>query len=139
MRKTKYGVSVDLQMDVDAAIKKTTDRLKDQGFGVLTDIDVQKTLKEKLDVDFVKYHILGACNPPLAHKALQAEEEIGLLLPCNVIVYETGEKRCRVAAIDVTAAMSVVGNEELTPVADEVAHKLAAVMTSLSEDFSDKE
>ena len=138
MRKTKYGVSVDLPLDMDAAIKKTTERLKEQGFGVLTDIDVQKTLKEKLDVEFIKYHILGACNPPLAQRALETEEEIGLMLPCNVIVYETSANHCRVAAIDVAAAMSVVENDDLNPIADEVGRKLASALSSLSEEFEKK-
>ena len=133
MDKTKYGIGVELQLDFDSAVELTVERLKDHGFGVLTEIDVKETLKQKLGVDFKKYRILGACNPPLAHKALSAEDEIGLLLPCNVIVYETSEGEVRVSAIDPVAAMSVVGSDAVKPIAEEVSQKLTAVISALAE------
>jgi uncharacterized protein (DUF302 family) len=133
MDKTRYGIGIELRLDFESAIERTIERLKDHGFGVLTDIDVKETLKQKLGVDFKNYRILGACNPPLAHKALTAEDEIGLLLPCNVIVYETSEGKVRVSAIDPVAAMSVVGNDTIKPVAEEVSRKLTAVISALAE------
>ena len=136
MDKTEYGIGVELQLDFDSAVERTIERLKDQGFGVLTQIDIKETLKQKLGVDFKKYRILGACNPPLAHKALSAEDEIGLLLPCNVIVYETSEGKVRVSAIDPVAAMSVVGSDAIRPIAEEVSQKLTAVISALAESAS---
>ena len=133
MDKTQYGIGVELQLDFDSAVERTVERLKDQGFGVLTEIDVKETLKQKLGVDFKNYRILGACNPPLAHKALSAEDEIGLLLPCNVIVYETSKGKVRVSAIDPVAAMSVVGSDAVRSVAEEVSQKLTAVISALAE------
>jgi uncharacterized protein (DUF302 family) len=105
--------------------------LKEQGFGVLTEIDVKRTLKEKLDAEFQRYIILGACNPPLAHRALQAEEEIGLLLPCNVIVYETGPGRCRVSALDPGMMVELSGNEVLEEIAKEARERLRKALASL--------
>jgi len=102
--------------------------LKQEGFGVLTEIDVKKTLKKKLDVDFRKYKILGACNPPFAYKALQAEDKIGTMLPCNVIVQETEEEEVEVAAIDPVASMQAIENAALEPVAVEVQNKLKKVI-----------
>lgn len=133
MDKTQYGIGVELELDFDSAVKRTVERLKDHGFGVLTEIDVKETLKQKLGVDFKNYRILGACNPPLAHKALLAEDEIGLLLPCNVVVYETSEGKVRVSAIDPVAAMSVVGSDAVRSVAEEVSQKLTAVISALAE------
>jgi uncharacterized protein (DUF302 family) len=102
--------------------------LKEEGFGVLTEIDVRETLKKKLDVDFRKYKILGACNPPFAYKALQVEDKIGTMLPCNVIVQEVGTDEVEVAAIDPIASMQAVKNAALQPVADEVQRKLKKVI-----------
>ena len=133
MDRTKYGISVTLSLDFDNALEKTVACLKDQGFGVLSDIDVEATLKKKLGVDFKRYRILGACNPPMAHKALSAEEDIGLLLPCNVIVCEVSESKTRVAVIDPVAAMSVVGNDAIKPIAEEVKKKLVSVVLALEE------
>ncbi len=133
MDKTQYGIGIELELDFDSAVKRTVERLKDHGFGVLTEIDVKETLKQKLGVDFKNYRILGACNPPLAHKALSAEDEIGLLLPRNVVVYETSEGKVRVSAIDPVAAMSVVGSDAIRPVAEEVSQKLTAVISALAE------
>jgi uncharacterized protein (DUF302 family) len=108
-----------------------TDALKQEGFGILTQIDVKETLKKKLDVDFPKYVILGACNPPLAHRALETELEIGLLLPCNVIVYESSPGHSVVAAMAPVGAMSVVGNPALLPVAEEAERRLRRALASL--------
>ena len=107
-----------------------TEELKKEGFGVLTTIDVQDTLKKKLNVDFKKYVILGACNPPFAHKALTAEEEIGLLLPCNVIVYEKGEKTV-VSAFDPMTMVRVLGNDSMTAIANEVEARLRRVIAAV--------
>jgi uncharacterized protein (DUF302 family) len=133
MDKTQYSIGVELQLDFDSAVERTVERLKDHGFGVLTEIDVKETLKKKLGVDFKNYRILGACNPPLAHKVLSAEDEIGLLLPCNIVVYETSGGKVRVSAIDPVAAMSVVGSDAIRPVAEEVSRKLTAVISALAE------
>jgi uncharacterized protein (DUF302 family) len=115
----------------DAAIARVTEELKNEGFGVLTEIDLQETLKKKLDVDFRPYRILGACNPPLAHKALQAEDRIGLLLPCNVIVQQTAAGEVEVSAINPLAAMKATGNDRLVPIAEQVSDKLARVIAAL--------
>ena len=104
--------------------------MKAEGFGVLTEIDVQKTLKEKLDQDFAKYMILGACNPPLAHRVLEAEPEVGVFLPCNVLVYEEGGKTV-VSAMDPEAAMVLVKNERVSEVAKHVRQKMERVLNSL--------
>lgn len=138
MDKTKYSISAELQLDFNDAVTQTITCLKDQGFGVLTEIDIKETLKKKLDVDFRKYRILGACNPPLAYKALSEEEEIGLLLPCNVIIYETSEGKTRVAAVDPVKAMSIVGNDAIKPIAEEVRQKLLSVISVLTESSEKK-
>lgn len=105
--------------------------LKKEGFGVLTEIDVQATLKKKLDVDFRKYKILGACNPPFAYKALQVEDKIGTMLPCNVIIQEVSEGEVEVAAIDPIASMQAIDNEALIPVAQQVQKKMFDVVENL--------
>ncbi len=130
---TRYGLRVEVPVDYEQALSDATGALKAEGFGVLTTIDVKATLKQKLGEDFRRYTILGACNPPLAHRALQAELEIGLLLPCNVIVYETGPGRSAVAAISPVGAMSVVGNPALAPVAEEVEGRLRRALASLEQ------
>jgi uncharacterized protein (DUF302 family) len=112
-------------------VQKTTEALKKEGFGVLTDIDVTATLKKKLGVDFKKYRILGACNPPFAFKALQAEDKIGTMLPCNVIVQEIADGEIEVAAIDPIASMQAIKNPELHDIADQVQRKLKKVIDSL--------
>ena len=126
-----YYFSKILNTSFDGAIQKVTDELKKQGFGILTDIDVKQTLKKKLDVDFRKYRILGACNPPFAYKALQEEDKIGTMLPCNVVVQEVGEGRVEVAAIDPVASMQAVKNQGLYEIADQVQSKLKMVIESL--------
>ena len=125
-----YGFSKTVDLSFEDTINKVTEELKKEGFGVLTTIDVKDTLKTKIDVDFKKYTILGACNPPFAHKALLAEEEIGLLLPCNVIVYEKEDKYA-VSFFNPSLMSKVVENEALKPIADEVKEKLQRVFDSI--------
>ena len=115
----------------DDAIERVTENLSNEGFGVLTTIDVSGTLKKKLDVDFQRYTILGACNPGYAHKALQAEDKIGTMLPCNVIVQETADGKVEVAAVDPMASMMAIQNESLGAIASEVRAKLQSVIDGL--------
>src|SRR6266545_954498 len=132
MQETRYGLQVSMSVPYDEAVKRVTEALKAQGFGVLTTIDVKHTLKAKLDRDFRKYVILGACNPPLADRALQAELEVGLLLPCNVIVYESGPATTVVAAMAPLAALGLVGdNPALSDVAREADQRLRAALAEL--------
>jgi uncharacterized protein (DUF302 family) len=126
----EYGFSKVLSIPFEQAIEKVTEELKKEGFGVLTTIDVRETLKKKLDVDFKKYVILGACNPPFAFKALQAEEEIGLLLPCNVIVYEKNGSTA-VAIFDPIVMTQVIDNPGVQPIAEEVRMRLQRVLAGL--------
>jgi len=130
---TAYGLRVEVPATYEQAVERTTAALKAEGFGVLTTIDVKQTIKQKLDKDFRKYLILGACNPPLAHRALETELEIGLVLPCNVIVYESGPGKSVVAAMAPLSAMSVVGNPALTPVAQEADQRLRRALRTLEE------
>ncbi len=125
-----YGNKKQVQLRYEDAVEKTREELKKEGFGVLTEIDVKAILKEKLDVDFDKYIILGACNPSMAHKALQAEQDIGLMLPCNVIVYEKDGKTS-VAAIKPTVAMQMIENEKLSEIAQQVEEKMKKVIDSI--------
>jgi len=120
-----------VDLSFDEAIQKATDELKKVGFGVLTEIDVKETLKKKIDVDFRNYKILGACNPKFAHQALTAEDKIGVLLPCNVIVQETEDGKVEVAIMNPAEAMSVVGNEELVPIASEVNNLLETALENI--------
>ena len=132
MEQTRYGLRISVEVPFEETIARATDALKAQGFGVLTTIDVKQTLKAKLDRDFRKYVILGACNPPLADRALHAELEVGLLLPCNVIVYETSPSSSVVAAMAPLAALGVVGdNAALAEVALEADRRLRAALASL--------
>jgi uncharacterized protein (DUF302 family) len=126
-----YYLSRQVALDFDAAVAKLTEALKAEGFGVLTDIDIAATLKQKLGVDFRKYRILGACNPPLAHKALTAEDKIGVMLPCNFIVQELAQGGVELAAINPRAAMQRVGNPALAAVAEEVAERLARALQAV--------
>jgi uncharacterized protein (DUF302 family) len=127
-----YHNSKTVSCSYDEAIEKVTEELKNEGFGILTEIDVKETLKKKLDVDFRKYRILGACNPPLAYKALQNEENIGVMLPCNVIVQEKQDGSVQVSAINPMVAMKTVGNESLSEVAEAVTRKLENVINNLN-------
>ena len=129
---TDFGIRVTLDVPYETAIEKATAALKEEGFGVLTEIDVKATLKKKLDVDFQRYVILGACNPKLAYQALQNEREIGLLLPCNVIVYETDEGQSTVSIVDPMSMMGVVESDSLELVADQAKEKLTRVAESLA-------
>lgn len=126
----QYGFSKTTDYGFEQAIEKVTEELKKEGFGVLTSIDVKDTLKKKIDVDFKKYTILGACNPSLAYKALQAEEELGLLLPCNVTVYEQGEKTV-VSVFDPMIMAHLIDNPEMKPIAEEVKKKLEKVLEAV--------
>lgn len=119
-----YYFSTILDASFEQAIDTVTGELKKEGFGILTEIDVKATLKKKLDVDFRQYKILGACNPPFAHKALQSEDKIGLMLPCNVIVQELPNHKIEVAAVDPVASMKGVENTNLGDVANEIRQKL---------------
>ena len=126
----KYGFTKTTDYSFEQAIEKVTEELKKEGFGILSTIDVKDTLKKKIDVDFKKYTILGACNPKLAHSALQVEEELGLLLPCNVIVYEKNDKTV-VSIFDPRVMTLVIENPEMKPVAEEVKNKLQRVLEAV--------
>ena len=127
----KYYFNTTISGDFDQTIQKVIEELKKEGFGVLTEIDIKATLKNKLDVDFHKYRILGACNPPFAYKALQAEDKIGAMLPCNVIVQEKKPGEIEVAAVDPVASMQAVENEALAEIADEIRNKLKKVIANI--------
>jgi uncharacterized protein (DUF302 family) len=126
-----YYLTKTVESTFEQALETVTAALKDQGFGVLTEIDVQETLKRKLGVEFRRYRILGACNPPFAYKALQAEDKIGVLLPCNVIVQETSGGEVEVSAMDPAEAMSMIDNPALKSVAEEVRSRLQRVVDDL--------
>lgn len=127
-----YYFSKVLDVSFEEAIDKVTRELKEEGFGILTEIDVKETFKKKLDVNFRKYRILGACNPQMAHKAISAESKIGTMLPCNVIVQETEAGKTEVSAVDPVASMSAIDNEELGSIAQEVRSKLKTVIERLN-------
>jgi uncharacterized protein (DUF302 family) len=123
-----YYFTKTVSLSFDTAITRVTEELTKEGFGILTDIDVKATLKKKLDVEFRKYRILGACNPPFAYKALQAEDKIGTMLPCNVIVQEISDGQVEVTAIDPLASMQAVENPALKEIATEISNKLKIVI-----------
>lgn len=126
-----YYISKKVKYDFNEAIEKVTAELKEEGFGVLTEIDVKETLKKKLDVDFKDYKILGACNPNFAHQALQHEDKIGTMLPCNVIVEKHDDGSVEVSAVDPIASMQAINNRELGAIADEVRSRLEQVIQKL--------
>ena len=126
-----YYFSKTMHTDFDNAIAQVTEGLKKEGFGILTEIDVKETFRKKLDVDFKKYKILGACNPQFAYQALQAEEAIGAMLPCNVIVRENEKGNIEVSAVDPVASMQAVSNNQLGAIAGEVREKLKSVIENL--------
>ena len=126
-----YYFSKKINETFERALEKVIASLKSEGFGILTEIDVKETLKKKLDVDFHKYKILGACNPSFAYKALKAEDKIGTMLPCNVVVQEISEGQVEVAAVDPVASMKVVDNPGLLEIATQVQEKLKKVVTTL--------
>lgn len=126
-----YYFSKMVKLSFAGAVAKATEELKSEGFGILTEIDVQETLKKKLNIDFRPYKILGACNPPFAHQALEAEDKIGTLLPCNVIVQETATGTVEVAAVDPVETMQAVQNPQLRTIAQQVQAKLKRVIARL--------
>ncbi len=129
---TPYGLSITIPLGYDAAVERARAELAKEGFGVLTEIDVKKTLKQKLDADFRPYVILGACNPPLAHQALTAELDIGLLLPCNVVVYAADTPGHSVVSVmDPVAALSLTGNKDIGPLAAQVRQRLERVLDAV--------
>jgi uncharacterized protein (DUF302 family) len=127
----EYYFNKTLNVTFDEAIGLTTEALKSEGFGVISEINMHEKLKEKLGVDFKRYRILGACNPPLAYKALQAEEKIGTMLPCNVLVIEQGQNKIEIAAVNPVASMQAITNPALGDVALEVTNKLRRVINNL--------
>lgn len=127
----RYGLGTSVNLPYEQAVEQVKQALQREGFGVLTEIDVKATLKKKLDVDFKRYVILGACNPSLAYQAFQTEPDVGLLLPCNVIVYEQGETRSRVAALDPVEQLSLSGRTDIRPLADEAKRRLERALSSL--------
>lgn len=126
-----YYFSKAVQGSFEEVLEKVTFLLKKEGFGILAEIDVKETLKKKLNIDFQRYKILGACNPPFAYKALQTENKIGTMLPCNVIVQEVGEEEVEVAAVDPVASMKAIDNPALLEIAQQVQEKLENVVKSL--------
>jgi uncharacterized protein (DUF302 family) len=128
----RYGMTTTVDLPWERAVERTREALGTEGFGVLSEIDVRATLKKKLDVDVAPYVILGACNPPFAHRALTAEPEIGLLLPCNVVVRADGDDRSVVAAIDPEVSLGRVGNDALAPLAVEVKERLRRVLDAVA-------
>lgn len=131
MHTSEYTFVATLDGSFDDVIEQVTKALKEEGFGVLTEIDVKETLREKLDVDFPPYRILGACNPPLAHQALQTEPRIGAMLPCNVIVRQVGNQHIEVAAIDPVASMAAIDNDALEGIAQDVRGRLKRIVEGL--------
>ena len=133
MKKVKeYAFSIVLETSYEEAVSKVIGVLKEEGFGVLTEIDVKATLKKKLNVDFRKYVILGACNPPYAFRTLQTDLDVGLLLPCNVIVYETDDKKAYISALNPVSALEVIKSKELRKIAIEVSEKLKRVVEKVA-------
>ena len=126
-----FHMTKSVALPFDKAVETVTNALKAEGFGILTDIDVKMTLHNKLNVDFRPYRILGACNPPLAHEALEAEDKVGVLLPCNVVVQELKPGTVEVSAVDPVAAMESIGNEKLTDLAKRVQERLKRVLDAL--------
>ena len=127
----EYYFSTKVDLPFDEAITRVTEELKKEGFGILTDIDVKATLKKKMDVEFHNYRILGACNPPFAYQALKAEDKIGTMLPCNVILQETKDGKVEIAAVDPLASMQAIRNKELEDIADQVRIKLKKVINGI--------
>jgi uncharacterized protein (DUF302 family) len=129
---TRYGIGTTIPLEYSRAVERTKEALAAEGFGVLSEIDVAATLKKKLDVDFRPYVILGACNPPLAHRALTAERDIGLLLPCNVIVYaDDMPGQSVISVMDPVEALQLTGNEDIRPLAEDVKARLTRVLEAI--------
>ena len=128
---TPYGIGRSVELPYEDAVERTRAALQKEGFAILTEIDVQATLKKKLDVDFRKYVILGACNPSLAYQGFQADAEIGLLLPCNLIVYEEEPTRSRVAMLDPVVQLSIAGRKDIEPLAKEAKRRLERALAAI--------
>jgi uncharacterized protein (DUF302 family) len=128
---TPYGIGKSVALPYEQTVERVRAALQNEGFGILTEIDVKATLKKKLDVDFRKYVILGACNPPLAHRGFQAELDIGLLLPCNVIVYEEHPTQSWVAILDPLVQLSMTGRKDIEPLAKEAKQKLEQALAAI--------
>ncbi|MCK5286941.1 MAG: DUF302 domain-containing protein [Thermodesulfovibrionia bacterium] len=126
-----YYFSTIQEVSFEEAVKRVTEELKKEGFGILTEIDVKEALKKKLNVDFRRYRILGACNPPFAYEALQTEDKIGTMLPCNVIVQEISDRKVEIAAIDPVASMQAIENPGLRDIAEQVRDKMKRVIDNL--------
>jgi len=126
-----YYFSKKVKFSFEQAVAKVKEALQKEGFGVLTEIDVRATLKKKLNVEFRPYQILGACNPPFAYQALQAEDKIGTMLPCNIIVQQLSDEECEIAAINPLESMKAIGNPKLREVAEQVQAKLKSVIDSI--------
>ena len=133
MSTSSLGITTVLPLDYDQAVEQAKAALKEQGFGVLTEIDVRATMRAKLDIDFQRYVILGACNPPLAFQALSADKSVGLMLPCNVVVYDNGDGSSTVSALNPMTAMSVVGNADLDAMATAATARLTAAIDHLGQ------
>jgi uncharacterized protein (DUF302 family) len=133
MSTSSLGITTVLPLDYDQAVEQAKAALKEQGFGVLTEIDVRATMRAKLDIDFQRYVIIGACNPPLAFQALSADKSVGLMLPCNVVVYDNGDGSSTVSALNPMTAMSVVGNAGLDAMATAATAKLTAAIEQLNQ------
>jgi uncharacterized protein (DUF302 family) len=131
--RTAWGIGVVVELPWEEAVERTKAELKQEGFGVLTEIDVQRTMREKLDVPYEQYVILGACNPQLANRALTAEREIGLLLPCNVVVRSLGERQTSISVMDPEAALGIAGLDAIAPVAAEARERLERVVQALAQ------
>jgi uncharacterized protein (DUF302 family) len=131
MSTATLGITTVVPWDYDQAVEQAKAALKEQGFGVLTEIDVRATMRAKLDIDFQRYVIIGACNPPLAHQALSTDKSVGLMLPCNVVVYDNGDGSSTVSALNPMTAMSVVGNAGLDAMATAATAKLTAAIEQL--------
>ncbi len=127
-----FAIKREINATYDEALARLPEALKSEGFGVLTEIDVKSTLKQKLNVDFRRYKILGACNPPFAHEALKAELEVGVMMPCNVVVYETDDGHAMVLAVDPTTTMAAGSNPKLGELAKSVRDKLARALAKLA-------
>jgi uncharacterized protein (DUF302 family) len=131
MEQTRYGLRRVVEMPYEAALERVRETLGSEGFGILTEIDIREKLKEKLDIDYRRYIILGACNPPLAHRALEAEADIGLLLPCNVIVYDLDGEQSVVAALDPAGMVEMTGNSGLREIASEARGRLERAINAV--------
>lgn len=133
MSESSFAITTQVYQDFEQALPRTVAALKEQGFGVLTEVDVRATMQAKLGVDFRRYMILGVCNPPLAHQALSTDLSVGLMLPCTVVVYDNGDGSSTVSALNAQTAIGIVGNQQLADVAATVTNRLSAAIASLNQ------